>query len=65
MEQVKEFFSETLDIYRQLVAAKELVSAKMAECQSSVQTIQDSLDNLSAPDASELYAQIQVGVRRP
>ncbi|XP_046877069.1 nesprin-2-like isoform X4 [Hypomesus transpacificus] len=59
MEQVKEFFSETLDIYRQLVAAKGLVSAKMAECQSSVQTIQDSLDNLSASDASELYAQIQ------
>lgn len=60
MEQVKELFSDLEDVYRHLVVAKGQVAAKMAECHSSLQGIQDSLDTLSAADGPKLLTQIQV-----
>lgn len=62
MEQVKELFSDLGDVYRHLVVAKGQVAAKMAECHSSLQGIQDSLDTLSAADGPKLLTQIQVRV---
>ncbi|XP_052326819.1 nesprin-2 isoform X7 [Oncorhynchus keta] len=59
MEQVKELFSDLEDVYRHLVVAKGQVAAKMAECHSSLQGIQDSLDTLSAADGPKLLTQIQ------
>ncbi|XP_014000581.2 nesprin-2a isoform X3 [Salmo salar] len=59
MEQVKELFSDLGDVYRHLVVAKGQVAAKMAECHSSLQGIQDSLDTLSAADGPKLLTQIQ------
>ncbi|KAM3861499.1 nesprin-2-like [Diretmus argenteus] len=59
MEQVKELFSEVKDVYRQMVAAKEQVATRMAECYDSLQKIQDSLATLCGSDAAVVLAEIR------
>ncbi|XP_030628013.1 nesprin-2a [Chanos chanos] len=59
MGEVKELFLETSEVFRDILAAKTQVAAKMAECLSSLQTIQDSLRALSASDRPQLLQKIQ------
>ncbi|XP_044232894.1 nesprin-2-like isoform X4 [Thunnus albacares] len=59
MEQLKELVSEAEDFYRQMVATKVQITARMAECCSSLQRIQDSLLNLSGSDASKVLAKLK------
>ncbi|XP_028858074.1 nesprin-2a isoform X4 [Denticeps clupeoides] len=47
MELVMELFCDTSDVFRELMAAKGLVGKKLAECWSSLQRIQDSVNTLS------------------
>ncbi|KAM7395095.1 hypothetical protein PAMA_006717 [Pampus argenteus] len=59
IEQLKELFSEAEDIYRQMVVTKEQMSARMAECCSSIQRIQESLLTLSGSDAVNVLAKLK------
>ncbi|KAM7367651.1 hypothetical protein PAMP_013936 [Pampus punctatissimus] len=59
IEQLKELFSEAEDIYRQMVVTKEQISARMAECCSSIQRIQESLLTLSGSDAVNILAKLK------
>lgn len=60
MEQLKELVSEAEDVYRQMVAARGQITAKMDGCFNSLQRIQDSLLTLSAPDAATVLAKLKV-----
>ncbi|KAK3542500.1 hypothetical protein QTP86_027711, partial [Hemibagrus guttatus] len=60
MEEVKELFTETSDVYRELVAAKAQVTARMTGCMSSVQMIKDALRTLAASEGAQLIQDIQV-----
>ncbi|GAA6103692.1 nesprin-2 [Tachysurus ichikawai] len=60
MEEVKELFTETSDVYRELVAAKAQVTARMTECMSSVQMIKDALSTLAVSKGPQLIQDIQV-----
>ncbi|KAM6906809.1 nesprin-2a [Lycodopsis pacificus] len=59
MKQLKELVSEAEDVYRQMVAAKGQVTARMAECFDSLQKIQDSLLTLSAPEITTVLAKLK------
>ncbi|XP_045916269.1 nesprin-2 isoform X3 [Micropterus dolomieu] len=59
MEQLKELVSEAEDVYRQLVAAKGQITARMAECFNSLQKIQDSLLTLSGSDVATVLAKLK------
>ncbi|KAK2864041.1 hypothetical protein Q7C36_003195 [Tachysurus vachellii] len=60
MEEVRELFTETSDVYRELVAAKAQVTARMTECMSSVQMIKDALSTLAVSKGPQLIQDIQV-----
>ncbi|XP_068433248.1 nesprin-2a [Clinocottus analis] len=59
MKQLKELVSEAEDLYRQMVAAKGQITARMAECFNSLQRIQDSLLTLSASDIAAVLAKLK------
>ncbi|XP_073348713.1 LOW QUALITY PROTEIN: nesprin-2a [Pagrus major] len=59
MEQLRELVSEAEDVYRQMVAAKGQITARMDECFNSLQKIQDSLLMLSAPDVATVLAKLK------
>lgn len=63
MEEVKELFTETSDVFRELVAAKAQVTAKMTECMSSIQRIKHALSTLAASDGPQLIRDIQVNIQ--
>lgn len=63
MEEVKELFTETSDVFRELVAAKAQVTARMEECMSSVERIQDALSTLAASEGLQLIQDIQVNIQ--
>lgn len=60
MEQLKELVSEAEDVYRQMVAARGQIAAKMDGCFNSLQKIRDSLLTLSAPDVATVLAKLKV-----
>ncbi|KAM9339272.1 nesprin-2a [Symphorus nematophorus] len=59
IEQLKELISEAEDVYRQTVAAKGQITARMGECFNSLQKIQDSLLTLSGPDVATVLAKLK------
>ncbi|XP_070706002.1 nesprin-2a [Pempheris klunzingeri] len=59
IEQLKELVSEAADVYRQMVAAKEHISAKMAECLNSLQKIQETLLTLGGSDVATVLAKLK------
>ncbi|XP_017539502.1 nesprin-2 isoform X2 [Pygocentrus nattereri] len=59
MGEVKELFAETGDVFKELVAVKAQVAARMGECMSSTLTIKDALNTLSAPGSPEFFQEIQ------
>ncbi|CAJ1078355.1 LOW QUALITY PROTEIN: nesprin-2 [Xyrichtys novacula] len=59
IEQLKELASEAEDVYRQTVAAKGQISARMADCSNSLQKIQDSLLTLSGSDVTTVLAKLK------
>ncbi|XP_078030046.1 nesprin-2a isoform X4 [Epinephelus lanceolatus] len=59
IEQLKELVSEAEDVYRQMVAAKEQITARMSECFNSLQRIQDSLLTLSGLDVATVLAKLK------
>lgn len=60
MEELKELVSEAEEVFRQMVAAKEHISARMSECFSSLQIIQDSLLTLSGSDVASVLEKLRV-----
>ncbi|KAG7466266.1 hypothetical protein MATL_G00163020 [Megalops atlanticus] len=59
MEQVKELFSDSSDVFQELMAVRQHITERMNECQSSLQSIQSSLSTLSASENPQLPTQIQ------
>lgn len=59
-EQLKELVSEAEDVYRQMVAAKGHITARMTECFKSLQKIQDSLLTLRGSDVAAVLAKLKV-----
>ncbi|XP_022621783.1 nesprin-1-like [Seriola dumerili] len=59
IEQLKELGSEAEDVYRQMVAAKGQITARMAECFNSLQKIQDSLLTLAGSDVAAVLAKLK------
>ncbi|KAL6486315.1 hypothetical protein MHYP_G00057070 [Metynnis hypsauchen] len=59
MGEVKELFAETGDVFKELVAVKAQVAARMAECMSSILTIKDALHTLSASGSPGFFQEIQ------
>lgn len=61
MDQVRELFAENTDVFKELTAAKDQVSAKMAVCQSALQSIQDTLRSLGTTQGQPALKKLQVG----
>ncbi|XP_043093802.1 nesprin-2 isoform X3 [Puntigrus tetrazona] len=59
MAEVKELFSETSDVFRQLEAAKGKVTSDMADHLSSIQTITNTLISLSTSESPQVLKTIQ------
>ncbi|KAM3603169.1 uncharacterized protein V6R79_017666 [Siganus canaliculatus] len=59
LEQLKELVSEAEDVYRQMVATKEQISARMKKCSSVLQRIEDSLLTLSGSEVTTVRAQLK------
>lgn len=62
MEEVKELFTETSDVFRELAAAKAQLTARMTERVSSIQMINDALSTLAASEGPQLIRDIQVTI---
>lgn len=60
MEQLKELVSEAEDVYRQMVATKGQITARMSECYNSLQRVQDSLLNFSGSDVVKILTKLKV-----
>lgn len=63
IEQLKELGSEAEDVYKQMVAAKGQIAARVAECFSSLQKIQDSLLTLCGSDVATVLAKLKVSFK--
>ncbi|XP_035534355.1 nesprin-2 isoform X4 [Morone saxatilis] len=59
IQQLKELSSEAEDVYRQIVATKGQLTARMAECFNSLQKIQESLLTLSGSDVATVLAKLK------
>lgn len=59
LEQVKELFSDSTDVFQELIAVKRHLSERMAECQSALHAIQSSISMITASEDPETMAQIQ------
>ncbi|XP_054910388.1 nesprin-2-like [Poeciliopsis prolifica] len=64
IEQLKELFLESEEVYKQTVATVGQITERMAESLSSLQKIQDSLRSLSAPDVATVLAKLKELCRR-
>jgi len=62
MAEVMELFSETSDVFRQLVAAKGQVASDITDRLSSIQTITNALSTLTTPESPHALNIIQVNV---
>ncbi len=62
MAEVKELFSETSDVFRQLDAAKGKVASDIADQLSSIQTIINALNLLTTSESPQVLKTIQVNV---
>lgn len=60
LEEVKEVFTETSDVFRELVAAKAQVTARMTDCMSSIHCINDALSTLVESEGMQIHQDIQV-----
>lgn len=58
--QVKDLFSESSDVFQDLMVVRERIAERMAECQASLRAIQSSLSMLNATDELQTLSQIQV-----
>ena len=60
MEQVQELFSDSTDVFEELMAVKKHLAEKIQECAAAVENIQTSINNVSTsePRANTL---LQVG----
>ncbi|XP_062267756.1 nesprin-1 isoform X1 [Platichthys flesus] len=59
LEQLKELVFEAEDVYRQTVAAKGHISARMSDCFTSLQKIRDSLLSLRGSDVAAVLAKLK------
>ncbi|XP_015245715.1 PREDICTED: LOW QUALITY PROTEIN: nesprin-2-like [Cyprinodon variegatus] len=59
IEQVKELFLESMEVYNQMVATMGQISERMTESLSSLQRIQDSLHNLSGHDVETVLGKLK------
>ncbi len=59
-EQLRELVSEAEDVYRQMVATKGQIAARIAGCFNSLQKIQESLLTLSSSDVAKVLAKLKV-----
>ncbi|XP_062293145.1 nesprin-2 isoform X5 [Scomber scombrus] len=59
MEQLKELVSEAEDVYRQMVATKGQITARMSECYNSLQRVQDSLLSFSGSDVVKILTKLK------
>ncbi|XP_051511030.1 LOW QUALITY PROTEIN: nesprin-2-like [Myxocyprinus asiaticus] len=59
MAELKDLFSETSDVFTQLVAAKAQVASEIAEHQFSIHTITDALSTLTASESPQVLNRIQ------
>lgn len=60
IEQLKELFLESEEVYKQTVATTGQITERMAESLSSLQKIQDSLCSFSGPDVATVLAKLKV-----
>ncbi|KPP74990.1 Nesprin-2-like [Scleropages formosus] len=60
MEQVKELFSDSSEVFQELILVKESISERMSECQASLRVIQYSLNMLHASDEPQFLSQLEV-----
>lgn len=63
MEQLKELVSEAEDVYRQMVATKGQLAARMSECYNSLQSVQDSLLTFSGSDVMKLLTKLKASAQ--
>ncbi|XP_069371611.1 nesprin-2a isoform X5 [Paralichthys olivaceus] len=59
LEQLEELVIEAEDVYRQTVAAKGQITARMSDCCKSLQKIQDSLLTLGGSDVAAVLANLK------
>ncbi|KAG9336609.1 hypothetical protein JZ751_002956 [Albula glossodonta] len=59
MEQVKELFADSSDVFQELMAVRQHIAERMAGCQSSLEAIQAAMNTLSASENPQLPNQIQ------
>lgn len=62
MAEMKELFSETSDVFRQLEAAKGKVASDITDHLSSIQTITNALTSLTTSESPQILKTIQVNV---
>lgn len=62
MEEVKEIFAETSEVFTQLVAAKAQVATEIAKHLSSIQTITNVLNALTECDTPQVLNTMQVNI---
>lgn len=60
MEQLKELVSDAEEVYHQMAAAKEQISARMTDCFTSLQKVQDALVTLSGSDVQTVLTKLEV-----
>ncbi|PWA27935.1 hypothetical protein CCH79_00000556 [Gambusia affinis] len=64
IEQLKELFLESEEVYKQTVATMGQITERMAESLCSLQKIQDSLHSFSGPDVATVLAKLKELCRR-
>lgn len=62
MEEVKEIFAETSEVFTQLVAAKAQVASEIAQHLLSIQTITNVLNTLTECESTQGLNTIQVNI---
>lgn len=62
MEQVQELFSDTADVFEELLAVQKHLAEKIQECAAAVENIQTSVSQVCT---SEPQANALLQVRRP
>lgn len=60
LEQLKELVSDAEEVYHQMAAAQEQLSARMTDCFTSLQKAQDALVALSGPDVQTVLTKLKV-----
>lgn len=60
VEELKEVVSDAEEVYHQMMAAKEQISARITDCYASLQKVQDALFNLSGSDVLTVLSKLKV-----